>query len=280
MLSAILTIALAQAGPKVEMGVLYSRVAKEELKMDLYYPPAGTRKPYPAIVLFHGGAWTMGNRSDMGGLAKMFAAKGVFAATASYRLAPKYRYPAMVDDAQTAMRFLRANSGKYGVDVRKIGAGGDSAGGQMALMLGTTGTRDPRTTEYRMQSSRAQAVLNIFGPVDLTNRQDFGVALDPLFFLILGKPRAQGEKEIRDASPLYKVSSEDAPTFTIHGTLDPLVPVNQAKLLEAALKDAGVKQKTILVKDMKHGIDYSVKGTREALEEGVDTVSSWLASSR
>src|SRR5687768_5217391 len=116
--------------------VVYARVAGEELAMDIYQPAALSREPRPAVVALHGGAWMSGTRKHMARICEAIAAQGMVAATASYRLAPKHKWPAMLDDAKASVRFLRANAAKYNLDPKRIGATGVSAGGHLALFLG------------------------------------------------------------------------------------------------------------------------------------------------
>ena len=139
--------------PKVEPDVVYSKVGDTELKMDLYYPSETAPKTNAAVIVIHGGAWISGDRKQMALLAQYFASRGLFAASVQYRLAPKAVWPAMLDDVQTGVRFLRANATKYGFDPNRIGATGASAGGRLSLLLGTCDTRDSQG-QYADQSSR------------------------------------------------------------------------------------------------------------------------------
>lgn len=267
MLSAILFLTLAKPG--VESDIVYTRAGGEEVKMDIH-SPAGTKPTdkRPAIVLIHGGAWISGKREDFAQFATTLANEGFVTANISYRLAPKHKYPAMIDDAQTAVRFLRANAAKYGIDPKRIGAAGASAGGHLSLLLGSTETRDPKPAEYAGQSSKVQAVLNFFGPVDMT--LPFPPNVDVVFQMVLGKKREDAGAELKAASPLTYIDKNTAPVFTIQGSADPLVDQKHAQVLDEALKKAGVDRKTVIVEGMGHTLDASnpaaVKAVTEALE--------------
>lgn len=259
----------------VEMDVVYSRPGGEELKMDLHRPADAGDKVLPCVVVIHGGSWVAGQRRDMDQLSRVFASKGVMAANISYRLAkaPKFhRWPAMLDDAQTAVRFLRENAPKYKIDPDRIGAAGASAGAHLSLFLGSRDTRDPKPAEYRGPSSRVMAVLDLFGPTDMTQDYPRNVAIDFLFQTVLGKPRDQAQKEIEDASPIRFMDAKSAPVFIVQGLADTLVVPNQSRMLETKLKELGIVVESRYVEGMGHGGDLADPPTAAAYEAGVD----WL----
>ncbi|MBL8088609.1 MAG: alpha/beta hydrolase [Chthonomonas sp.] len=274
MLATLLSLTLLAQAPET---ITYSKIDGVDLQMDVYRPAATAAKtPAFAVVVIHGGAWMGGNRVDMRDLCTALTKQGFVAASVSYRLAPKFKYPTMIQDVQTAVRYLRANSKALNIRRDKIGAAGASAGGQLSLMLGSTESRMRTSREATNQSSKVQVVLNLFGPVDMTIAQDYGRALDPVFSAVLGKPRAEAAALIKAASPYYSFTRESAPTFTIHGDKDPLVPVNQAKVLEAKLTELNVPHETRIVPGMAHGIDMKVPGTGKALQDGIDYLRKWL----
>lgn len=280
MLSIALTLLLAQ--PKVDKDIVYSTAGGEEIKMDIHYPVVAQSKPTPCVVVIHGGAWMAGVKKDMDQLSEAIAANGMLAANIDYRLAPKSKYPAMIDDVQTAVRFLRANAAKYNIDPTRIAAGGASAGGHLSLMLGFTDTRDPNPKEFPKESSRVSAVLDLFGPTDLSS-SDYPKSLDLMYLMVLGKPRDQAAAEIKAASPMTYISPTVAPVFIIQGTVDPLVNVNQSKSLEAKLKELKVPVDAIYVEGLGHG--PGAKDTEEikkaflsAVSKGVEWLKSKLAA--
>ena len=132
--------------------MVYSTVGKEQLRLELVVPD--TPGPHPVVVCFHGGGWTAGNRLDLcgpyafapggkdKGILRVLADNGFAAASVGYRLAPKHQFPAQILDAKTAVRFLRANAKKYGLDADRVAALGYSAGGHLASLLGTTDSAD------------------------------------------------------------------------------------------------------------------------------------------
>ena len=263
------------SGPKVEADVVYAKVAGTDLMMDIYRPEVPSTKPTGAVVVIHGGGWMGGKRQDMAELCDALAKKGLFAATVQYRLAPAFRWPAMLDDVQTAVRYLRTNAAKYNIDPNRIGATGASAGGHLSLMLGFTDTRDLKTTLFPKESSHVAAVLNLFGPTDMS--QDYPPFLDGMFETVLGKKKADAAAEIKAASPVNWVSDHSAPVFTIHGDKDPLVPIIQSKRLDDALKAHAIFHDRRIIKGLGHEIAKSNADCMKAMEDGIDWLVKMLA---
>lgn len=257
--------------PRIEADVVYAKVGETELKLDLYFPPEGAPDTNAAVIVIHGGAWMSGDRKQMKNLSIQLAKRGMLAASVQYRLAPKFQWPAMLDDVQTATRFVRANASKFGIDPNRIGAAGASAGGHLALFLGSRDTRDAKTAHFPETSSRVSAVLDLFGPTDMS--RDFPANLDVVYQLMLGKPRAQAADEIRDASPLNFINGKSAPTFIYQGLADPLVNPNQSRYLEAKLKEHGVPVQAVYLKDVQHNVPIENPKVREAMVQGIE----WLA---
>jgi acetyl esterase/lipase len=240
------------AGPRVEADVVYAKTAGVELKMDIYHPQPAPAKPAGAV------------------LCQEIAKRGMVAATVQYRLAPAHKWPAMLEDVRAAARFLRANAAKYNVDPNRLAAAGASAGGHLSLMLGFTDS-DSKAEPFPGVSSRVNAVLNIFGPTDLNN--DFSPGFGILFQSVTGKPLSEAGPLLTAASPITHIDKRSAAVFTVHGTLDPLVPVKQSQRLDEALKKAGIHHELRVVEGMKHEVSKAHAGCVKALTEGLE----WLA---
>lgn len=273
MTAALLALALL-SGPEVKPDIVYSKVAGEELKMDIFLPQRAATSISPAIVVIHGGAWMSGRRQDMNALATQLAESGFVAATVSYRLAPKHKWPAMLDDVQTAVRFLRSKAAEYRLDPKRVGATGASAGGHLSLLLGFRDTRLDNPSEYPGFSSKVAAVFNIFGPTDL--RRDYPPAVEGLFETVLGKKKADAAEDIRQASPVEWISKSAAPVFTLHGEADPLVPYVQAKWLKERLDAFGVRNELRIIPKMSHGINPSDKAQLDGVLAGIAFVKDCL----
>jgi len=134
------------------------------LRLDAFYPKARSQRPRPAVVLIHGGGWRSGDRTQQIPMAQQLAAQGFVAVTVEYRLSTEALYPAAVQDLKAAVRWLRINAHRYGVDTARIAALGCSAGGQLAALLGAKGTPPYlEGTGNPGPSSAVQAVVNIDG---------------------------------------------------------------------------------------------------------------------
>ncbi|MCE2804293.1 MAG: alpha/beta hydrolase, partial [Gemmataceae bacterium] len=184
-----------------------------------------------------------GKREGYDSLIRTLAGEGYAAVTISYRLAPQHRFPAAVHDTKAAVRWLRANAAKYGIDPRRIGVTGGSAGGHLAQFLGVTGDVE----EFEGGggnpgvSSRVNCVVNVYGPSDFT--KSYGKSVDaaevlPLF--LGGNLETALPAHIR-SSPLNWVTPNASPTLCIHGTDDKYVAHEQAEWLVERLKKCGVE---------------------------------------
>ena len=219
--------------------IAYCVAGGETLLLDIFEPANNTGKPRPAIVLVHGGGWTSFDKSTMRALAQFLALAGFVAVPVDYRLFhdDATRWPAQLDDAQRAVRWVRANSAKYNIDPQHIGAYGHSAGAQIAALLGMLETRDNSDAALAKYSSKVQAVVDASGPADFTNGMDNEAKQFLTSFL--GADFAAHPEVWRDASPIFHVAKSNAPILIIHGTHDEMVPFSQAEELNGALTKAG-----------------------------------------
>src|SRR5205823_333626 len=170
-----------------EPDVEFARPGGVALKADLALPNEG-KGPFPAVVCLHGGGWVSGDRKQMSKTIEVLARRGYVALAPDYRLAPAHRFPACVEDCKAAVRWLRANAGKYRIDPGRIGAVGLSAGGHLACLLGVTTPGDglEGTGGNSDRSSAVQAVVSFAGPTDLTaeelwTKEVLRRNLEPLF---------------------------------------------------------------------------------------------------
>ena len=237
-----------------EPGIEYSNPDNQHLQINLARPKGG-EGPFPAVVCIHGGGFRAGHRDGYNTLCLRLAERGYVAITVSYRLAPKYQFPAAVHDVKAAVRWLRANAGKYHVDPHRIGVTGGSAGGHLAQFLGVTAGVKQFEGEggHPEQSSAVACVVNVYGPSDFT--QSYGKSVDaaevlPLF---LGGNVQQERRRHILASPLYWVTPEAAPTLCIHGTEDKYVAHEQAVWLIDRLKAAEVPAELLTLPGAGHG---------------------------
>jgi acetyl esterase/lipase len=211
--------------------------------------------------MFHGGAWVGGNRKDLsvGGrsaasIMEVVAARGYVAASVGYRLAPKHKFPAQIQDARSAVRFLRAHAKEYGIDKDKFAAGGFSAGGHLALLLGLAEKVEGWDAGGdTSESAKVQCVIDFFGPTDLSLYTTTPAIADGYLVPVFGKAAKTDPKVYKKASPINYVSKDAPPILMIHGTFDLVVPVIHSENMLEKLKEAGAKAQLITVRGAGHG---------------------------
>lgn len=234
----------------VERDVTYCTMDGVALKMDVYYPAENNGR-FPVLMYVHGGGWHKGDKEQGAGALDMpqLQEAGFLVVAVNYRLAPEYQFPAMIEDVKCAVRSLRAHADEYNLDPNRIGAWGGSAGGHLVSMLGTTdASAGFDVGEYLEYSSRVQAVVDMFGPADLT--VDFAEDSETV-------RTAFGDFNLALASPVTYATADDPPFLILHGEKDTLVPIEQSEVLLAALQAAGVPAELVPVKNAAHGFKPS-----------------------
>jgi acetyl esterase/lipase len=176
--------------------------------------------------------------------------RGLAVAAINYRLMPEHPFPAEVVDAKCAIRFLRARTDEYNLLTEKIGIWGGSAGGHLSALVGLT-NGDPafEQGENREYSSRADVVMEMFGPTDLT--QPMGWLQRWLLRRAFGTDSPSDERLI-EASPVRCVTREAPPFLILHGEQDRAVPLEQAQVLYQKLLDAGMDATLVIVENADH----------------------------
>jgi acetyl esterase/lipase len=216
-------------------------------------PPAnGYQTKLPLVIWIFGGGFLVGSKDDTVPLELL--SQGYAVASIGYRLSGDAKFPAQVEDCKAAIRWLRANSARFALDPERFAVFGESAGGYLAAMLGTTGdVKEFDVGENLEQSSRVQAVIDFYGPTDfLQNASAVASAKTPEAFL-LGGPILENKDKAAKANPIAYVTRDDPPFFIVHGDADKLVPYNQSQLLDAALTTANVPVAFHTVKGGGHG---------------------------
>jgi acetyl esterase/lipase len=261
LLSAVLLFALAApalAQPKLPPGVIahrdleYVKAGHERQKLDLYLP-GKTEGPLPVIVFIHGGAWRAGSKDNCPAI--RLATQGYAVASVNYRLSQHAVFPAQIEDCKAAIRWLRANAKTYGLDPKRFGCWGPSAGGHLVALLGTSG--DVKGLEGTLgnldQSSRVQCVVDWFGPTDLLKMG--GGHNDPKSpeSLLIGGPIQDNKEKAERANPIKYIQKGAPPFLIMHGDMDKTVPYNQSELLNEALKKVGGEVTLVKLAGAGHG---------------------------
>lgn len=251
------------AGVKKFLDVPYVTGGGERQTLDLYVPT--TVKNPPLVMSVHGGGWRQGDKLRPRGLTELLEA-GIAVATINYRLSSQAQFPAQLEDAKAAVRWLRANAARHGYDSARIGAWGGSAGGHLVALLGTTGgVKEFDVGENFGVSSAVQAVANWYGPTDFLQMDaqlpadmkgmKHDIATSPESLLIGGLISAHPDR-VRRANPItYLGSAKDVPPFQIfHGEADTSVPVGQSRILAAALTQSGASVEFETIPGDGHGL--------------------------
>lgn len=238
----------------------YESLDGETLDLDACFPADDEladpdASPRAAIVVIHGGSWMHGDKADLGwrDVCQWLASEGFVAVSINYRLVPAATFPAQLDDAQAAVRWLRdpAQVERYNLDPDRIGAFGGSAGGNIAALLGTVGS-GPWTDD-----ARVAAVVDLSGPVDLREpiattdsyNQDFGqVVLD--YLACTSYVECPGAAK---ASPVFLVDETDPPVFVGH-SIDEFIPLSQSEEFVTALREKGIDTTFVTLEGTRHSI--------------------------
>jgi acetyl esterase/lipase len=232
--------------------VKYSSVEGADLSLDFYH--ALDRNPAPLVIAIHGGSWRGGDNQDFIGMDRYLAGRGFAVADIIYRLAPKWKFPAPIDDVRAAIVFLQARAGLLGIDPNQIVLLGRSAGGQIALAAG-----------YTLKTFPIRGIISFYGPTDMywdfdhpgnpqvidtpTNLRDY-----------LGGTPLEVPAAYDAASPIRLVTPSAPPTLLLHGGRDDLVSPEDSARLSKRLTEARVRNLNITLPWATHGFDYIVRG--------------------
>jgi acetyl esterase/lipase len=263
----------------VEYSNYPTKQGKQKLILDLFLPDQKSSEPLPVLIYIHGGGWWEGDKSlcrknieKRQGIDKIIQ-RGYALACINYRLSDRALFPAQIQDAKTAVRWLKQNANQFNLNPNKIGAWGESAGGHLSALLGTSaGVKELEGNPINPQfSSRIQAVVNLYGPTDLTKvppafEETYTPAVvkykkQPWYHYtvvtnrLLGGPVSKKLKLATLANPITHIDPNDPPFLIAHGVLDNIVPLNQSELLVKALQAKGVD--VTFIKDPKRGHNFS-----------------------
>ena len=240
-----LAVCLAQAaeGPALvdvayKSGAGLSDYEKERCKLDVYLPQG---KGFATLVWFHGGGLTAGRKDDKAtrGIAQSLARGGIGVVVPNYRLSPKAKYPAYIEDAAAAVAWAYAHIGERGGDAKKIFIGGHSAGGYLTLMLGLDGRY---LEKAGVDLKTVAGLIPVSGQVmtHYTVREERGI----------GKYTITAD----EAAPVYYARAETAPMLVIYADHDMPARAEENAYLVAILKAAGNKQvEGIMMRGRDHG---------------------------
>lgn len=252
-------------------GVVYSQVFERGrsvrgLKMTLFVPR--TKEKKPAVLYFPGGGFTSADHEKFLEMRYALACAGYVVAACEYRAVPN-KFPALLEDAKAAVRWMRAHASEFGVDANRIGLLGDSAGGYVVQMAGATnGEKNWDVGDFKEVSSDVQAVVSIYGISDLTtigeglgNENVHASAAvtealllnGPAFKDFAGASVNADPQQAKAASPIGHVDGTEPPFLLMHGSGDKVVSPLQSKKMFEALQNKKVEAEYVLVRGAEHG---------------------------
>ncbi len=232
---------------------------------------------HPAIVYVNGGGFINANKDGYMQQWLDLAEHGYVVASITYRVAPTTTFPGPLEDVKAAVRYLRANADRFGIDAKHIGVFGGSAGGYLAAMAGTTnGVKGFDKGANLDQSSDVQAVVDVYGVSDVNYiGADYSEQVQAMHrsaaateaLWVNGSPVFGGKdggisanpEGAKAANPLTYISSKTAPFLLMHGDADVVVSPSQTELLREALAQHNIEATRYLVKGAAHGGPFWVQ---------------------
>ena len=242
--------------------VAYATVGGTQLALDLHLP-ADVAAP-PLVIYLHGGGWSEGDKTRY---PAFLVERGFAVASLDFRSTKVARFPANVHDIKAGIRFLRAQSARFGYRADRIALAGASSGGHLAALVGTTGGNpglEGEVGDFTNQSSRVQAIVSWYGASNLTTilaqSTPEGLAVRvPALQRLLGVAQEKAPEKAPDiarlASPVFHVDAGDPPLLLLHGDLDTQMPINQALELQGAYRRAGALVDFMVVPGVGHALE-------------------------
>ncbi|MCF6175846.1 MAG: alpha/beta hydrolase fold domain-containing protein [Victivallaceae bacterium] len=231
-------------GTEVYSNIVYANIDGKALKLDIYVPQNSTASPL--LIWIHGGGWKTGSKEHVNRAFISLTQHGFAVASIDYSLLGLPGMLKIIHECKGAVRFLRANAKKYGIDATKIGVGGGSAGGHLAMLLGTSGgipELEGTIGGNLEQSSKVQAVVDLFGPSDFTAMSG----------IIKKRHKHQSSALAKLLSPATHVGWNDPPLLIYHGSDDRTVPVEQGVIIDRKYREAKLESTLHIIDGAGHG---------------------------
>ena len=271
----------AQAKLSEYEGLTFARYGSRELQLDLYKPKAQLMA-LPVIVCIHGGGWRNGTRKDFQEYARNLAEHDYVVVSIDYRLSGEAPFPAQIQDCKAAVRWLRANAFKFGVDPYRIGATGHSAGGHLAALLATSGGVAELEGNGGNEgfSSTIQAAVPMGAQADLESdriRSMTGRGGSIIWHAFLGGSLDENEEMYQLASPRRHLDKDDPPMMFITGALDNMD--THANSIRDDMARMNVTSGLLVIPDAPHGILQEAKWADLALSTTTYFFDSYLKES-
>lgn len=244
--------------------------ADESIQLDLYVPKAA-KTPLPVIVVIAGGAFLAQDEKKFKDEARILAESGFAAASIAYRGWPGDSFPAAVEDAKAAVRYLRANAATLNIDPERIGAFGQSAGaylvGMLAVSAGEAGLEGSGGNPGVPSGIKVAVCFSgLFDFIRGEGGEKEGGSIAKRAFnrLWIGGPLDENRELWAKASPISYITPDDAPILFVHSRKDSMVPWSQSEQMYEALKAVRPESKLLLLDEGGHNIRDNRKIKDEA----------------
>lgn len=237
--------------------IIFASPAGVPLKMEVYQPPEVGK--YPAVVVIYGGAWQYGNPHANSEFNQYIAHQGYTVFAIDYRHAPKYQFPAQLDDVRTALNFIRKHAAAYEADPERMVLIGRSAGAHLAMLAA-----------YQPDAPPIRAVVNYYGPVNLPGGYKTPPFPDPIntravLKAFMGGSLEQLPNQYKIASPINYLTHPLPPTLLIYGSRDHLVEARFGRNMYERLHDAGNTAVFLQIPWAEHAFDAVFNGVSNQL---------------
>lgn len=264
----LLNLAVPRFGYALTRDLAYGERPRQRLDV---YAPVGQHAPLPTVVFFYGGRWSDGDKADYRFVGQALAAKDLVAVVADYRLYPRVRFPAFLEDGAMAVRWVRDHIQIYGGDPDNIFLMGHSAGAHIAAMLALDGRY---LAAEGLSPTTLRGIIGLSGPYDFLPftsadvREIFAPAQDA-----------------RQTQPIYFVDGDEAPLLLLAGGKDTKVRPANSINLAARVKAAGGQAKLIEYPDRGHAgtlvaLAAPLRRLDPVLDDSADFVQQLSASDR
>lgn len=264
----LMSLTVSAQSEKTWLDVDYVGDGIEGHKMDIHVPDDG-KESHKVIVLIYGSAWFSNNAkaSAFQSYGKQLLDGGFAVVSINHRASTEAKFPAQINDVKAAIRYVRGNAAKYGFDTSFVGITGFSSGGHLSSLAGTTnGVKTKKFGKvkvdiegslgaYTKESSRVDAVVDFFGPIDVSRMERCETYKDDKSpeAVLLGCSPSQNPDLSKSLNPMSYIDKNDPKFLVIHGDADPVVPYCQSEFFAKALRDKGVLEDFITVPGGNHG---------------------------
>lgn len=237
---------MADRGVRALRNVPYTEGGRKA-KLDIYLPREGVVENAPVLIQIHGGGWTIGNKEQQGLLImNQMAARGWVGVSVNYRLAPKYRWPTQIIDVKRAIAWTRENIAEYGGDPEYLVVTGGSAGGHLTALAALTPNEKEWQPGFEDVDTSVAAAVPFYGVFDFTTDDLYGRVLRDQFLAKVVFPRGADAAAFRSASPMHRIEADVPEFLVVHGEIDTLAQIKQARAFVERLREVSPGSVTYL----------------------------------